>query len=57
MTTVNSSGYLCRQKPSKRNWWFVKATDHPRGLVNLGFVCFPKHLVGRKVRFKVEVIE
>lgn len=57
MTMINSSGYLARERGGKRNWWLVKATSHPRGYVPLGQVSVPKHLVGRKIRFKVEVIQ
>lgn len=41
-----------------RNWWIVKYNSTGKaGYVNLGKVNIPKEFVGRKLRFKVELIE
>ena len=61
------NGYLIRRTNSKkksnaktttRNWWLVKWDSFGRvGKLSLHGVCFPKTYVGKKVRFKVEVME
>lgn len=55
MTIVNTSGYLTR-RGKKREWYLIKA-DRLKCCVDLGRVIFPKHLIGQKVRFKVELIK
>lgn len=70
MAIVNQQGYLERttagkcygQKgrkgtSTKRNWWLIKSSRLGCGYVTLNTVSLPKHLVGRRVRFKMEVIE
>jgi hypothetical protein len=59
MTTVDNAGYLTRStaKGSRRNWFMVKPTGKYSCLVPIGTITFPKHMVGKRVRFKVEVIE
>ena len=59
---VSSKGYVERRttkgsgrssNPADwRNWWLVK-----HKWVNLGQVCIPQHLLGKRVRFKMEIIE
>lgn len=58
MVKVGLNGYLKRNKED-RNWWLVKHAynDGFLGYVPLGNVVFPKNLVGKKVRFKVEVVK
>ena len=65
MTTINEQGYLTRNRNRNRNvsegksprdWWLVKTGGHS-GYANLGRVTLPKKMVGKKVRFKVEVVE
>jgi len=72
MAYINKQGYLERNpkagrknpngKASKRNWWFVVALsykDHNKlyGRVEIHSVHFPEHMIGKKVRFKMEIIE
>jgi hypothetical protein len=61
------SGYLARPEPGAytrgryggelvlRDWWLVKQ-NATRGYARLGLVYFPKEFIGKKVRFKVEVV-
>lgn len=50
---------VCKAKESNsRNWWLVKASGKSNtGWACLGTVNLPKQYVGKKIRFKVEVIE
>lgn len=67
MATVNRQGYLervvksgkinPRSQGAKRNWWIVKQNKYGTGIVNLQTISFSPHLVGKKVRFKAEIIE
>lgn len=63
---VNRRGYVARGKKGwdnpGRNWWLVKESDktrnkEPLGAVVLNNVMFPAEFIGRRVRFKVEVID
>lgn len=71
VTIISDEGYLQRQTtgtPCKQNvkgkvqakiyrdWWFVKANKN-RGYVTFKSVIFPEQYVGKKVRFKVEIME
>ncbi len=67
MTQVNSAGYLVRHphggrmplghKLEKANdIYLVKERVYGRGTVMLREVLLPNHLVGRRVRFKMEVL-
>ena len=65
MVRVNKYGYLTRRvsKGVDRNWWLVKyAHGEDRGNSGSISLCgpsitMPKELVGKKVRFKVEVLD
>lgn len=51
--SVIKMGYVARSvKSSRRNWWLVK--NH---IVNLGRVSIPQMYVGKRVRFKIEIID
>ncbi len=66
MTTVEN-GYLARTTSGshrhnghsvKRNWWLVKNNScGSAGQVPMKSINLPKHLVGKKVRFKVEIVD
>lgn len=57
MVKINNQGYLERRN-TKLTWYLVRQNDKGMaGRVELNYVSFPPHLVGRRVRFKVEVIE
>ena len=69
MTTINNYGYVVnnrggdKKKPAKentsQNFFMVKYDDACRAtpMVNLGKVRMPNHLAGKRVRFKLEIIE
>ena len=68
MTIINKEGFICRiiqvtsdrrrWIPSKRDWWIVKFMPNKKGSeINLGQVSIPERFVGKKIRFKVEVVE
>jgi len=50
--------YLSKKTSCKveREWWLVKFGTYS-GCVTVGTITFPGKFVGKKVRFKVEVIE
>jgi|TARA_Y100000310_G_C20409321_1_gene681165 hypothetical protein len=60
---VNSRGYVERRTTGRsgrsdssenwRNWWLVK----DGATVPLKQVILPKHMVGKRVRFKMEILE
>lgn len=58
---INSYGYVARTKARLgRDWWLVKyqySVPSNIGYVDLGLVTIPAKFVGKKVRFKMEVIE
>lgn len=66
--TVMHNGYLCRQntvvsnghtrgRKAVRDSYLVKNHSTNRGTVTLNHVIFPASFIGKKVRFKVEVVE
>lgn len=61
MAIVNNQGYLTR-KGSNRVWWMIR-TLCPKKHLNYGVVDgiriirFPKEMIGKKVAFKVIIIE
>ena len=66
MTYVNDFGYLERRsrssKGSVRDWWLVQfgLTRASRGrivLANNVTISVPKDLVGKRIRFKMEVLK
>ena len=66
MPTTNEHGYLIRRttksgrtqkSKSFRNWWLIKWKNKEQGFVALGNVTFPKDMVGKKVVFKMEIME
>ena len=71
MTTISEEGYLQRQTtgtPCKQNvkgkvqakifrdWWLVKSHKN-KGYVAFETVMLPEQYVGKKVRFRVELLE
>lgn len=56
MTKINNEGYITRNY-NKRNWWLIKNASTNRGYVDLGIIHTPKHLIGKKIRFKIEIIQ
>jgi hypothetical protein len=58
----NGSYYLCISSDKvkeglHRDWWLVKNTDNPnRGYVPLNNLTLPKEFIGRRVRFKLEIL-
>lgn len=54
---VNSQGYVQGTKCGKRSVFIIRHSSANTGCVLLNFVTFPKHLIGRRVRFKVELVE
>jgi len=65
MVMINSNGYLCKRKPKThrfkslpgQNWFLVKhASIGAHGALNLGVVNFPKEYIGKRIRFKIEII-
>jgi hypothetical protein len=67
MTTINNYGYVVtnrggeKKRESKglvpQNFFMVKYDDRSTPMVNLGKVRMPLHLAGKRVRFKLEIIE
>jgi len=65
MPKVNEKGYIVRRtvggyRGNWRNWWLVKYqgnSNNKSGRVKLGYVTIPPHLIGRKIKFKIEVID
>ena len=66
MSYVNDAGYLerltksskcSRSKASRRDWWLVKCNSHKmHGLINVQKISLPRRFVGKRVRFKLEVM-
>ena len=63
---IDSEGYIERQtfagknaraKVTKRNWWLIKPHGKTSGVVGLRNVSFPENMVGKKVKFKLEIME
>jgi len=68
MVMLDKAGYILRKtkskknprgKPTYRNWFFVrdKGKKTSLGYVCLGTLSLPKHLVGKKLRFKMELAD
>ncbi len=68
MPRVNKQGYIERKGPGKyrgkgyginiwRNWWLIKYQHVNSGKVSLGQVYLPKEYIGKKVRFKIEIMK
>lgn len=67
MAFVNAWGYLARKDRSKRNphgsssskdWWLVKhGSKGGAAKINMNHISFSRDFIGKKVRFKLEVIE
>lgn len=59
MTYMNKQGYLERKKGGcKKNYWIIKhKTIGPIGYVPIERISFKGKHIGKKVRFKVEIIE
>ena len=70
MTIVNKEGYICpsiqsyrnskrRYIPSIKDFWIVKYLDdyHVTSAIILGRVIIPEEYVGKRVRFKIEVLK
>ena len=66
MTTIDNLGYVMKRgyagKPSisnntGQNFFMVKYDERSTPMVNLGKVRMPHHLAGKRVRFKLEIIE
>jgi len=62
MTIVNKQGYIERRTVSgknnssmatKRNWWLIKSNP----IVTLGTIYLGQEYVGKKVVFKIEILE
>jgi hypothetical protein len=55
---INKNGYIVRGNgvSKGREWWSVKCKKENVFGVDLALVIFPKRLLGRKVRFKVEIL-
>ena len=45
-----------REKPG-RNWFLVKISQNNTGVVHLGPIYMPRGLIGKRVMFKIEVLE
>ena len=46
-----------QDKKCYRDWWLVKIATKNSGCINLHGLTLPKKYLGKKVRFKVEIIE
>ena len=68
MARINSQGYLERKSCGKgdgrnsgitiyRNWFLIKYNSKKTGYVNIGFMTLPEEYIGKRVRFKIEVIK
>lgn len=58
--TIVKSGYIHRRKAKNvfRNWWLVKTRGSTQTeQITLGKVSLPKEYMGKKVRFKVEIMD
>lgn len=64
MTRVNNGGYIekrcgrnSRGKREWRDWWLVKCCNTNCGKIGFKTLIIPQKYVGKRVRFKIEVIE
>lgn len=55
MPHVNKYGYL-QVRGSKKIAWIVSSTKYDCGVIQIGKAFFSKDMIGRRVRFKVEVV-
>ena len=55
MPKINNEGYVCRLKGSKRAWFLI-VPGSTIGVISLGEVYFPKEMIGKRVKFKLEFI-
>ena len=47
-----------RKRKHYRNWYMVKFNSSLKsGVVEIGGVYFPKPFIGKRVRFKIEIVE
>jgi hypothetical protein len=55
---INKNGYIVRGNgvSKGREWWSVKCKKEDVFGIELPLIIFPKHLAGRKIRFKVEIL-
>ena len=70
MTVVNQENYICRRttggkpggRPQKgrtpknasfRNWWTIMGNS----CLSLGTIKFPKEFIGKRVKFRVEIVD
>jgi len=51
------NGYIERKNYPKRNWYIPKWANQYAGNINLGNVYIPKKYIGKKIRFKVEIVK
>lgn len=61
--TITKEGYVCRLGGKNLNrqrtyydWFPVRCTKTDVGIVQLGQLRLPTSLIGRKIKFKIEVI-
>ncbi len=67
MARINDKGYLERRSPGSgkltrqnntwRDWWLVKYSDNNQGKIELHNITISAKYVGKRVRFKIEVVE
>jgi len=73
MTYINKDGYVEKKtnagkknpngRGTRRDWWLVKyvisghISDGAPATIGLGHVSIPRKYIGKKIRFKLEVIE
>ena len=59
MAQVNNFNYVTRTTSEgvERNWWIGTYEKHNVLKVHIKTIKIPKRLVGKKLRFKVEVVE
>ena len=55
----NGDYYIVRKSAScvDRNWWLAKEKNTNNTYINFRTVAVPKELMGKKLRFRVEIIE
>jgi len=55
---IDKCGYIARNFGQHRNWWLVKHKDRSlKGEVVLRNIMVPSRYVGKKIRFKIEVVK
>lgn len=59
MVTVNTNNYLERRtgKGSHCTWWIVRKQDRGFNYIDMNKICLPNSLEGKRIRFKMEVID